>query len=141
MQNSTRVYRFSRRLPLLLFGLAGIFAITPFIPNRRDVLPLGYLLMAVLPVAIATLGVLAWRNVVRVNGTNIQAGALVKKSYRLSSTSSIDVRRDKGGRTATIRFFDDRNLTIDGGLVGFDDLLALISERTGLPVSEPIWDP
>jgi len=26
-------------------------------------------------------------------------------------------------------------------LVGFDDLLALISERTGLPVSEPIWDP
>lgn len=141
MRNGVQVYRLSRRLPSLLFGLAAISAGAPFLPNDRYVYPLGYVFMAAIPVALATLGSAAWRYCVCVDETTIEIGAFTRRSYAISGATSIDVQMTKAGRVATVKFSDGRSLSFGKDLVGFQDLLSLISLRSSLPVTKPVWDP
>ncbi|GLQ99150.1 hypothetical protein [Dyella mobilis] len=141
MANDVRVFRASRFLSVLLGGLAVIFAVAMFLSNDGHVLPLGYVLGGMVPVAIAAASVFAWRYGVCVGDTTIEAGVFRRTSYALKDATSIDVQRTKVGRVAAVRFSDGRILRFDQNLVGFDDLLSLISQRSSLPVRKPVWDP
>lgn len=141
MESDVKIYRFSRRLSSLIFVVALIFTAMPFLPSERQVLPLGYLLMAAVPLIIAAIGALAWKYGIYVDGSTLEVGAFTRRHYALCKATSIEVRRTKAGRVATIKFSDGQSLSFGSNLVDFDDLLTLISQRSSLPVTKPVWDP
>jgi hypothetical protein len=141
MEGEVKVYRFSRRLSLLIFIVAVIFFAMPFLPNDRHMLPLGYLLMAAVPMIISAIGAVVWKYGIYVDGSTIGVGAFTRRRYALCKATSIDVQMTKAGRVATIKFSDGQSLSFGSNLVDFDGLLTLISQRSSLPVTKPVWDP
>lgn len=132
------IFRFPRRRPVLIFCLAAVFALGVFVnPTSLS----GLLLLFSLVFAVAAVGVFDWRYAVIVGQTSIEVGSFARRLYKLSNIRAISVRRVKGGRTGAIEFDGQVTLFLEGDLEHFDELLALISSRTSLPITKPVWDP
>lgn len=131
-------FRFPRRRPLLIFGLAGVFVLG-LVPGQVSLA--GALFVAAFALVIASIGASQWRYVVIVGETSIAAGSFLRVQYELSSARSIYVRRVKGGRIGTVEFLGGAVLVLNDGIDQFDELLALISSRTSIPCTKPVWDP
>lgn len=134
---SVEIFRFPRRRPLLIFCLAGMFVLG--LALWRVSLS-GTLFVALFALVIAAIGATEWRYAVLVRETSIEAGSFSRVQYELPSAKSICVQRVKGGRTGTVKFQGGETLALDGGIERFDELLALISSRTSLPITKPVWD-
>lgn len=135
---SVETFRFPRRRPLLIFCLAGLFVLGLAI---GQVSQLGTLFVALFALVITAIGATEWRYAVLVKEVSIEAGSFSRVQYDLPKAKSINVRRVKGGRAGTVEFQGGGILELDGGIEHFDELLALISTRTSLPITKPVWDP
>lgn len=135
---SVEIFRFPRRRPLLIFCLAGMFVLG--LALGRVSLS-GNVFVALFALVIAAIGATEWRYAVLVREASIKAGSFSRVLYELQNAKSISVRRVKGGRTGTVEFQGGGKLSLDGGIERFDELLALISSRTSLPIAKPVWDP
>lgn len=135
---SVETFRFPRRRPILIFCLAGVFLLGLALGS---VSLSGFLFVALFALVIAAIGASEWRYAVLVREANIEAGSFSRVHYELSNAKTISVRRVKGGRVGAVEFQDGAKLALDGGIERFDELLALISSRTSLPVTRPGWDP
>lgn len=130
-------FRFPRRRPLLIFCLSGVFVLG-LVPGQVSLA--GTAFVAAFVLVVAAIGISEWRYAVRVGEASIEAGSFSRALYDLSSASSISVRRVKGGRIGTVAFHGGAALVLNDGIERFDELLALISSRTALPITKPVWD-
>lgn len=135
---AAEIFRFPRRRPLLIFCVAGMFVLGPALGQVS--LP-GGIFVTLFALVITVLGATEWRYAVLVRETSIEAGTFSRAQYELATAKSINVRRIKGGRAGTVEFQGGEKLALDGGIERFDELLALISSRTSLPITKPVWDP
>lgn len=134
---SVEIFRFPRRRPLLIFCLAGMFVLGLAL---GQISLSGTVFVALSALVIAAIEATEWRYAVLVREASIEVGPFFRLQYELPKTKSISVRRVKGGRTGTVEFQGGETLALDGGIERFDELLALISSRTSLPITKPVWE-
>jgi hypothetical protein len=135
---SVETFRFPRRRPILIFSVAGMFLLGLYL---GPVSLSGSLFVGLFALIIAAIGASEWRYAVLVGETGIEAGSFSRVQYELSNAKAISVRRVKGGRAGTVEFQGGAKLALDGSIERFDELLALLSSRTSLPITKPGWDP
>lgn len=131
-------FRYPRRRPILIFCLAGMFLLGLALGS---VSLAGFLFVALFALVIAAIGASELRYAVAVGETSIEAGSYSRVQYELSNAKAISVRRVKGGRAGMVEFQGGATLALDDGIERFEELLALISSRTSLPITKSGSDP
>lgn len=141
MSIGVRVFRYPRLTGLGLITLALLFSAGSALPPHT-IKPVGIVFMSVIVVAMIVFGLMALRYRIVIDDEKISVTGWKLGSCKLVDAISIAVARSpKGSRHATVEFKDGSNLLLDNTLVGFVELLGLLSQRTSLPITKPVWDP
>jgi hypothetical protein len=137
----TRVFRYPRWLAFALMALSAILVVGLLIsPNQM--LAAGWLVAGLFVATPFVIGLLGLRFRIIVGEATVDTVGLRRQRFALADAESIGVARGgKGGLVATVKFKGGRSFYFDDTVRGFRELLDLLSQRTSLPVTKPVWDP
>jgi hypothetical protein len=139
MADDAQRFSYPRPLIYLHVSFALLIVVWPlFHASPKDMTALPLLLSSCWLLGTALCSVYLWRYAIVVDGNNLYIDGFSRKRYIISDITAIDMLPSRSGRNANILFRYGMKITIYNQLSRFDELIALLKEKSGVakPISE-----